>query len=62
MTVRTRWVGTSDMVLMLAAAAASAGLDDAAGMSVRMGAEGFIRVRSTMQAQNPAANITGKCP
>ena len=43
------------------AGAGSGALDDAAGASGRMRAEGFIRAGGTMQAQNLAANITWKC-
>jgi hypothetical protein len=43
------------------AGAGSGALDDAAGASGRMRAEGFIKAGGTMQAQNLTANITWKC-
>ena len=44
------------------AGAGTGALDDAAGTSGRMRAEGFIKAGATMQAQNLTANITWKCP
>ena len=43
------------------ASAGSGTLDDAAGTSGHMRAEGFIKAGGTMQTQNPTADVTWKC-